>query len=138
MVWWLTGASSLLAVLIAVIALLAYQQIQLGRAGLACLPADFPTYPKMTVLEVDQSYEVPVQGDTKTCFVRLSSNDPFDTVNTFYRQRLNSGDWMYTRYSEDPGGAITSFQLRSRVLTYGVVTIHKFPVGTKLEIRLFS
>src|SRR5260370_28840127 len=130
MVWWLISTSSLLVVLLAVAAILAYQQIQLGRTGLGCLPSDFPTFPKTTVLEVDQSFEMPVQGDTGSCRMRLSSTERFDHVNSFFRQRLNSADWMYTRYSADPGGAITNFQLRSRALTYGVVTVHKQPIGT--------
>ncbi len=138
MVWWLTSTSSLLVVLVAVAAILAYQQIQLGRTGLGCLPSDFPTFPKTTVLEVDQSFEMPVQGDTGSCRMRLSSAESFDSVNSFFRHRLDLGDWMYTRYSEDPGGAIINFRLRSRALTYGVVTVHKQPVSTTFEIELFS
>jgi hypothetical protein len=138
MVWWLTSTSSLLVVLVAVAAVLAYQQIQSGRTGLGCLPYDFPTFPKATVLEVDQTFEMPMQGDTGRCRMRLSSSEGLDSVNSFFRQRLNSGDWMYSEYLEDPSGAITYFQLKSRALTRGVVTVHKLPVGTTFEIELFS
>jgi len=138
MVWWLTSTSTVLVVLVAVAAIWAYQQIPFGPRGLGCLPSDFPTFPKTTILEVDQSFEMPVQGDTRACRMRLSSTERFDSVNSFFRQRLNAGDWMYTRYSEDSGGAITDFQLRSRALTYGVVTVHKQPIGTAFEIELFS
>jgi hypothetical protein len=138
MVWWLTSTSTLLVVLIAIAAIWAYQQIPFGRTGLGCLPSDFPTFPKTTVLEVDQSFEMPVQGDTGRCRMRLSSTVGFESVNSFFRQRLNSGDWMYTQYSEDPWGAVTNFRLRSRALTYGVLTVHKQPVGTTFEIELFS
>ena len=138
MIWWLTSTSTLLVVLIAVLAIWAYQQIPFGRAGFGCLPADFPIYPKMTVLEIDQQFEVPMQGDTKTCRMRLSSSAPFGSVNSFYRQRLNSGDWVYTSYSEGSGGSITIFQLRSRPLTSGRVTVLGQPAGTTLDIQLNS
>jgi hypothetical protein len=139
MIWWLTSTSTLLVVLVAVLAVWVYQQIPFERAGLGCLPADFPIYPKMTVLEIDQQFEMPMQGDTKTCRMRLSSSAPFGSVNSFYRQRLNSGDWMYTSYSEDSGGSITIFQLRSRPLTSGLITVLNQPAGTTtLDIRLYS
>jgi hypothetical protein len=109
MVWWLTSTSTLLVVLIAVAAIWAYQQIPFGRTGLGCLPSDFPTFSKTTVLEVDQSFEMPVQGDTGRCRMRLSSTEGFDSINSFFRQRLNSGDWMYTRYSEDRWAPLPTF-----------------------------
>jgi len=92
----------------------------------------------MTVLEIDQRFEVPVQGDTKTCRMRLSSSAPFGSVNSFYRQRLNSGDWMYPSYSEDSGGSITIFQLRSRPLTSGQMTVLSRAAGATLDIQLNS
>ena len=138
LIWWLTSTSTLLVVLLAALALLVYEQIPFGRAGFGCLPANFPIYQKMTVLEIDQQFEVPVQGDTRTCRMRLSSSAPFGSVNSFYRQRLNSGDWMYTSYSEDSGGSITIFQLRSRPLTSGLVTVQNQHTGTTLDVRLNS
>src|SRR5260370_37584139 len=91
MVWWLTSTSSLLVVLVAVAAILAYQQIQLGRTGLGCLPSDFPTFPKTTVLEVDQSFELPVKGYTETCRMLLGSAESLASVNSFSRHRPNLG-----------------------------------------------
>ena len=138
LIWWLTSTSTLLVVLLAALALLVYEQIPFGRDGFGCLPADFPLYPKMTLLEIDQRFEVPVQGDTKTCRMRLSSSAPFGSVNSFYRQRLNSGDWMYTSYSEESGGSFTIFQLRSRPLTSGQMTVLGQAAGATLDIQLNS
>jgi hypothetical protein len=138
LIWWLTSTSTLLAILLVALALAVYQQIPFGRAGFGCLPADFPIYPKMTVLEIDQRFEVPVQGDTKTCRMRLSSSAPFGSVNSFYRQRLNSGDWMYTSYSEESGGSFTIFQRRSRPLTSGRITVLSQAAVTTLDIQLNS
>jgi hypothetical protein len=138
LIWWLTSTSTLLVVLLAALALLVYQQIPSGRAGFGCLPADFPLYPKMTLLEIDQQFEAPVQGDTKSCRMRLSSSAPFGSVNSFYRQRLNSGDWMYTSYSEESAGSFTIFQRRSRPLTSGRMTVLGQAAVTTLDIQLNS
>jgi hypothetical protein len=139
-VWWLTGAGALLVVLLAfggyfVVSTVA-SFVPAHRSG--CLPPDFPAYAHVTVLEVDQSFEPPINGDSGDCRMRLSSKDSYDSVNSFYRQHLNSGDWIYSRYSEDSGGSIIAFSRRSRALTQGSMTIHKQGNGTPFEVQLFS
>lgn len=138
LVWWLTSTSTLLVVLLATLALLVYQQISFGKAGFGCLPANFPLYSKMTVLEIDQQFEAPMQGDTRSCRMRLSSTALYGSVNSFYRQRLKSGDWRYTSYSEESGGSLTLFQLSSRPLTSGQITVLDQHPGTTVDVRLNS
>ena len=139
-VWWLTGAAALLVVLLAFGGYLVVSTVAsfvpAHRSG--CLPLDFPTYAHLTILEVDQSFEPPINGDSGECRMRMSSKDSYDSVNSFYRQHLNSGDWTYSRYSEDTGGSIIAFSLRSRPLTEGSMTIHKQGNGTPFEVQVFS
>jgi hypothetical protein len=92
----------------------------------------------MTLLEIDQQFEAPMQGDTRSCRMRLSSSAQYGSVNSFYRQRLNSGDWMYTSYSEESGGSLTNFQLRFRPLTSGQITILDQHPGATIDVRLNS
>jgi hypothetical protein len=139
-VWWLTGAATLLVVLLAfggyfVVSTLA-SFVPAHRSG--CLPSDFPAYAQVSILEVDQSFEPPINGDSGECRMRMSSKDSYDSVNSFYRLQLNSGEWMYTRYFEDTGGSIITFNRRSRALTAGSMTIHKQGGGTPFEVQLFS
>jgi len=137
-VWWLTSAGTLLVVLLAFGGYFVVSTVASFAHGVGCLPVDFPNYPKAVVIEVDLAYGTPVQGDTKECRIQLSSHDEYLRVNTFFRQRLNSGDWLYSRYSDDSGGSILAFYMRTRKLTYGMITIHKQHGGTPYEIQLFS
>lgn len=138
-VWWLTSAGTLLVILLAFAGyFVASTLASFVHTGVGCLPGDFPNYPKAAVVEVDLAFGTPVQGDTRVCHMRLTSKDEYQKVNSFFRQRLNSGDWLYSRYSEDSGGSILAFYMRTRELTYGMVTMHKQPGGTPFEVQLFS
>jgi hypothetical protein len=95
-------------------------------------------YPHTTILEVDQSFQPPMNGDSGECRMRLSSKDSYDSVNSFYRLHLSAGDWMYSSYFEDNSGSITIFRRRSRPLTQGMLTIHKQGTGTTFEVQLFN
>jgi hypothetical protein len=139
-VWWLTGAGALLLVLLAFGGFYVFSTAAsfVPAHHLGCLPPDFPEYPHVTILEVDQSFEPPVNGDSGQCRMRLSSKDSYDSVNSFYRHQLNTGDWIYSSYSGDSGGSITIFSRRSRALTRGTVIVHKLGSGTTFEVQLFS
>jgi hypothetical protein len=139
-VWWLTSASTLLVLLLIfggyfVVTTVA-SFIPARHSG--CLPSDFPMYPHVTVLEVDQSFQPPLNGDSTQCHMRMSSKDSYDSVNSFYRRHLNAGDWAYSSYFEDIGGSIIDFYRWSRALTKGTMTIHKQGGGTPFEVQLFS
>ena len=138
-VWWLTSAGILLVILVAFAGYYAVSTVaSFVHGGYGCLPGDFPRYTNAVVVEVDFSLGNPVQGDTKTCRMRLSSRDGYESVNTFFRKRLNSDDWSYRSYLEDSAGSILAFYLRARPLTYGSVTMQKQAGGTPFEIELFS
>ena len=140
LVWWLTSASTLLVVLLFVAGYYVVSTVQsfvhTHRTG--CLPADFPIYSSVTVLEVDETIALPGNGGSAECRMGLTSKDPYDSVNSFYRAQLNSGDWFYISYTEDVGGSITSFQRRSHPATRGSVTIHKQGGGTPFEVQLLG
>jgi hypothetical protein len=139
MVWWLISTATLLAVLLAFAVFFVASTVgYFVHTGVGCLPADFPSYPKASVIEVDLAFGTPVQGDTKECRMRLISSDGFDHVNSFFRHRLSAGQWSPRGYSEDAGGSILNFYLKSRGLTYGAITVHKQLAGTPYDIQLFS
>ena len=139
-VWWLTSAGTLLVLLLIfggyfVVTTVA-SFIPAHHSG--CMPSDFPVYPRVTILEVDQSFQPPLNGDSTECRMRMSSKDSYDSVNSFYRQHLNAGDWRYSSYFEDIGGSSIDFYRWSRALTKGAMTIHKQGNGTPFEVQLFS
>jgi hypothetical protein len=139
-VWWLTSAATLLVILLVFggyfVVTTVGSFIPAHRAG--CLPSDFPAYPHMTILEMDQSFQPPLNGDSGECRMRMSSKDAYDSVNSFYRLHLNAGDWRYSSYFEDIGGSSIAFYRYSRALTKGAMTIHKQGGGTPFEVQLFS
>jgi hypothetical protein len=137
-VWWLTGAGALLVILLAFGGYFLVSTVSSFAHGVGCLPVDFPNYPKAAVVEVDLAFGTPVQGDTRECRMRLSSRDEYQSVNTFFRNRLNSRDWVSSRYSEDSVGSVIAFYMRTRKLTYGMVTMHKLRGDTPFEVQLFS
>lgn len=137
--WWLTGSAVLLVILVAFAGYFVFATVSsFVHTGLGCLPNDFPRYPRVVIVEIDQRYDSLQRGDTMDCRMRLASTDHYDSVNTFYRARLNSGDWWYSSYFEPPDGSQIDFSRRSRALTRGTMTIHKQLGGTPFEVDLVS
>jgi|SRR5579859_1971503 len=138
-VWWLTGAVTLLVVLLAFTGYFAVSTFDsIVHPALGCLPASFPSYPQAAVSEVDVLYGTPSVGDTKECRIRLSSEASFENVSNFFRQGLNSGDWRQTSYVDGSTDAVLEFERRSRNLTHGEVGMARQPVGTAFAITLDS
>ena len=137
LVWWLTSAAILLVILVAAAGYLVVSTVgPLVQHRTGCLPSDFPIYPHTIIVEVDVRYDALSNGNTSDCRMRMGSTDPYDPVNTFYRQQLNSGDWWYSSYFEPGDGSIIDFSRRSRALTKGSMTIHKQRGGTPFEVDL--
>ncbi len=138
-VWWLTGSAVLLVILVVFAGYFVLSTVGwFVHTGLGCLPNDFPRYPHAVVVEIDQRFDSLPHGDSMDWRMRLASNGPYDSVNTFYRAQLNSGDWWYSSYFEPGDGSQIEFSRRSRALTRGSMTIHKQPGGTPFEVDLAS
>ena len=102
-----------------------------------CLPSDFPSYPNTTVASFKTSFGSGVApGDSKRCLITLESNDDVATVTSFYKQQLNSGNWTIT--SSDLSSGVISFQLGSRPLTAGTVSLLARGQHTEIQIVLDS
>jgi len=138
-VWWLTGAGTLLVILLAFGGYFAVSTFgSIVHPALGCLPASFPSYPHAAVVEVDVLYGTPSVHDTKECRMRLSSKDSFENVSNFFLQGLNTGDWRQTSYVVGSTVANLEFERRSRYLTHGQVGMTRQPVGTAFAITLDS
>jgi hypothetical protein len=138
-IWWVAGGCAVLLVLGLVVA-------GFGIAGLVrgfqsgafnCLPSDFPSYPNTTTASFNTSFgSAAAPGDSKRCRIVLESNDDVATVTSFYQQKLNSGHWTIT--SNDSSTGVISFQLVSRPLTAGTVSLLARGQHTEIQIVLDS
>ena len=139
LVWWLTSAGILLVILLALAGYFVVSTVgPLLAHGTGCLPSDFPVYQNTQIIEVDVRYDGVPNGDRTDCRMRMGATAPYDSVNTFYRKQLNSGDWWYSSYFEQGGGSIVQFSRRSRAVARGSMTIHDQAGGTPFEVDLVS
>jgi hypothetical protein len=123
LVWWLTGAATLLVILSAFAGYFVISTVGsfVTAHPVGCLPSDFPTYPGSTVREIDQTFAVP--GSIAQCRVRMTTPQVFQDVNSFYKAELVSGQWETTAYAGDINSSTITFDRRSHPLTRGLVSI---------------
>jgi hypothetical protein len=134
-IWWLAGGCVVLTMLGFIGAGFGIYGLVRGfqSGGFTCLPSDFPSYPNVTVANEQTRFGTGVApGDTNECRMVLDSNDNVTTVTGYYKQQLNSGDWITT--SSDLSSGVISFQLASRPQTIGTVSL--LARGQHTEIRI--
>lgn len=142
LVWWLTGAATLLVILIAV---LGYFVVSTASSFVhptwGCLPEDFPRPAHVAILEVDQVYDQLPAGATLDCHMRVATRDSYASVYDFFYKHLAQGDWTWTFIgggSDVTGGDTITFKRRSRPDVHGSLTIQKRLGLTPILIQLIS
>ena len=141
LVWWLTGSATLLVILIA---FAGYFVIATAGSFIhptwGCLPGDFPRYTHAVIQEIDQTFDTLPLGATQECRMRIATADSYNEVYDFYYKQFSAGDWTWSFIggSEQTGGAIMSFNRKSRPQTHGSMTIHAQRGGTPFEVQLIT
>jgi hypothetical protein len=136
-IWWVAGGCALL-LLVAVAGVLV-GGVTLVRTfqggGFSCLPSDFPSYPGATVAS-EHTYTGPAvaPGDSKSCLMSVDTNDNMPKVESFYAEKLSSGDWKVIAHTL---GEIR-FQRVSRPASVGLVQLQVLGRQTEITIQFDS
>jgi len=139
-IWWLAGALAVsLLLIIAGAAYGTYTLVNRFQSGaFSCLPSDFPHYPGASIVGESTNYYGPgiPAGDTKVCRMTLIADDSVDPVSAYYRERLDSGDWVLD--SVEPMKGTFSFHRFSSPKMAGTVEPHELGQQTEILVVLYS
>lgn len=94
-----------------------------------CLPSDFPQYPRASLASVV------ISDSLGNCTIQYRTRDSAAEVETFYKTRLDQGDWAITSVDDQAG--MIRFQRTSLPTTTGYVRIFSFPrQQTQFQIQI--
>ena len=138
-IWWLVGGCAVLLIIGTIgVGFGVYTLVTRFQNGaFSCLPADFPNYPRASVISENTTTEAGLpSGDSRRCNMVLDSNDSVAAVTTFYQAQLNNGDWTIT--SSDSSNDVIHFQRKSRPQTVGTLTVLGRGQYSEVQIQLDS